>query len=951
MRRVVPVVVAVGALVAAALAVSGSAGATGQPAPGDRRPDTGKLSARLAALARAAGGRAAPAGLPVTNLPSARSGGVRSLDDGRVVVDVDVYPERFAGAVQVLAAAGADVRAVSGDAFHTVTVAVPVRRLEGLAGLDVVRNVSEVVTPVRRACAPVVSEGDVQLKANQARSTYGFDGSGITVGILSDSFDRAQGEATSPADDVAAGDLPGAANPCGRTTPVTVLADNAPTDPDSPNQDEGRAMAQIVHDLAPGAGISFATAFVSETSFANNITALANAGAKVMVDDVTYYTEPFYQDGPVAVSVNNARANGVSYFAAAGNSNVVLGGADVGSYEALAYRGATCPALFVGYLDCHNFTTAGTDATYQMTVPSGKTLLLDLQWAQPRGGVTTDYDICILDAGSGTALGCGVDDNAGAGGTQRPFELAGWENAGANSRVVNVVVGRFSGAGVRFKWIHGGDDPSSVEYSTTSGTDIFGPTVWGHSGATGAVSVGAVPYNNAAVVEPYSSRGPMTYLFDPVPSTTALASPVVVAKPDLAATDCVQNSFFPPGSPPPHRFCGTSAAAPHAAAAGALLLDAQGSLTPAQVGSALRTTALAVGTAPASAVGAGLIDARAALGTLAAAPAFTSASAVTFTAGVTGSFLVTASGVPRPTITLTGGTLPSGVSYNTVTGTLSGSPAAGTTGSYVLTFTAANGVGAPVSQTFTLTVSETAPAASIGDAAVQEGAAGTTANLTFTVTLTAVSAGGASVRYATANGTATAPGDYTTTAGTLTIPAGQRTGTINVPVVGDGAAEGAETLSVTLTDPVGVTLADATGVGTIVDDDAPSVPARNGYWLVASDGGIFAFGDARFFGSTGAIKLAQPIVGMAPSPSGNGYWLVASDGGIFAFGDARFAGSTGAIKLNRPIVGMAPSVSGNGYRLVASDGGIFAFGDATFLGSTGALTLARPVVGIGVVGR
>ncbi|MDP9403790.1 MAG: hypothetical protein M3P85_10810 [Actinomycetota bacterium] len=123
-------------------------------------------------------------------------------------------------------------------------------------------------------------------------------------------------------------------------------------------------------------------------------------------------------------------------------------------------------------------------------------------------------------------------------------------------------------------------------------------------------------------------------------------------------------------------------------------------------------------------------------------------------------------------------------------------------------------------------------------------------------------------------------------------------------------------------------------------------PSGNGYWMVASDGGVFAFGDARFFGSTGSIRLNQPVVGMAATPSGNGYWLVARDGGIFAFGDARFAGSTGAVRLNQPVVGMAAAPSGNGYWLVASDGGIFAFGDARFAGSTGAIQLNQPVVGM-----
>jgi hypothetical protein len=119
-----------------------------------------------------------------------------------------------------------------------------------------------------------------------------------------------------------------------------------------------------------------------------------------------------------------------------------------------------------------------------------------------------------------------------------------------------------------------------------------------------------------------------------------------------------------------------------------------------------------------------------------------------------------------------------------------------------------------------------------------------------------------------------------------------------------------------------------------------------GYWEVASDGGIFAFGDAIFHGSTGAIHLNQPIVGMAATPDGGGYWLVASDGGIFAFGDAGFYGSTGAMQLNKPIVGMAATPDGGGYWLVASDGGIFSFGDAKFYGSTGAMALNKPVVGM-----
>ena len=123
-------------------------------------------------------------------------------------------------------------------------------------------------------------------------------------------------------------------------------------------------------------------------------------------------------------------------------------------------------------------------------------------------------------------------------------------------------------------------------------------------------------------------------------------------------------------------------------------------------------------------------------------------------------------------------------------------------------------------------------------------------------------------------------------------------------------------------------------------------PDGRGYWLVASDGGIFNYGDAVFYGSTGAVHLNQPIVGMAPTGSGHGYWLVASDGGIFSYGNAAFHGSTGSLHLNRPIVGMAPTGDGTGYWLVASDGGIFNYGDAAFDGSTGAIHLNQPIVGV-----
>ncbi|HEV2369746.1 MAG TPA: hypothetical protein VGR90_07710 [Acidimicrobiales bacterium] len=123
-------------------------------------------------------------------------------------------------------------------------------------------------------------------------------------------------------------------------------------------------------------------------------------------------------------------------------------------------------------------------------------------------------------------------------------------------------------------------------------------------------------------------------------------------------------------------------------------------------------------------------------------------------------------------------------------------------------------------------------------------------------------------------------------------------------------------------------------------------PDDGGYWLVARDGGIFTYGDAWYLGSTGGMHLNQPIVGMAAARDGNGYWLVASDGGIFSFGSAAFHGSAGAIPLNQPIVGMAATPDGGGYWLVARDGGIFTYGDAGYFGSTGGMHLNQPIVGM-----
>ncbi|HXW39021.1 MAG TPA: MBG domain-containing protein, partial [Acidimicrobiales bacterium] len=127
---------------------------------------------------------------------------------------------------------------------------------------------------------------------------------------------------------------------------------------------------------------------------------------------------------------------------------------------------------------------------------------------------------------------------------------------------------------------------------------------------------------------------------------------------------------------------------------------------------------------------------------------------------------------------------------------------------------------------------------------------------------------------------------------------------------------------------------------------AAFTPLHGGYWLVASDGGVFSFGDAGYYGSTGGMVLNRPVVGMAPTPDGGGYWLVASDGGVFAFGDAGYDGSTGGLDIGQPVVGMAADPSGQGYWLTTATGAVFPFGQATFEGSLRFLDLGFPIVGI-----
>lgn len=576
----------------------------------------------------------------------------RLLRDGDRVLAYARFDRGALAGVDALRAAGAQVVDASAR-YQTVTVAVKPGRLDDLAAVARVANVTPVhppivsgagsAGPISSAVIPcfgaATSEGDLQLNAMEARDGFEVDGSGVKVGILSDSFNRDVGADTRAPTDILSGDLPGAENPCGHTAPVQILDDT-----EAGGEDEGRAMAQIVHDLAPGAEIAFASAFGGELSFAENIGKLSEAGAAVIADDVFYTEEPFFQDGPVAVAVDEAVKGGATYLSAAGNDNLIDGlGRDIGSWEAPAFRDSgNCPAAIITLSEeieeengpgtglepshCMDFNPgAPSDNTFGITVEKGETLVLDLQWAEAWEEVGSDLDAYLLSAG-GKLIQLSVEDNSSPLGTQKPLEELEWDNNTGTATTVQLAINRYSGSKatpLKFALLENGGGVSGIEYPKSSGGDTVGPTIFGHSGTADALSIGAAPYFDSNAPEDYSSHGPVTHYFEPVEGTTPaepLGAPEVVPKPDVTATDGGANTFFGACQSHVWRFYGTSAAAPHAAAVAALALDAKPGASPASVGEALRKTAAPMGVFPPEAVGAGLVDAPKAIAELTETP-------------------------------------------------------------------------------------------------------------------------------------------------------------------------------------------------------------------------------------------------------------------------------------------------------------------------------------------
>ena len=548
--------------------------------------------------------------------------------DGAVLVHVRVEDGMRATVVR-------DLESLRGvevvhETTQILTAHVPVDLLDEAAAVDGVRSVFESLEPEVR-CGTRVTEGDAIMDADDARSTFGVDGSGVTVGVLSDSFDQAAGTATTAAGDVATGDLPGTGSPCGSTTDVVIDSTNT----SGASIDEGRAMAQIVHDLAPGADIVFGSAVNGLFDFADQVRALRGLGADVIVDDIGYFAEPFFQQGPVGDAVEEVVADGASYVSAIGNDRNTDLGTDQSSYETPAFRSTPCAGLVLPepWLSqgstCHDFNGGpGVDPAWTFTVPPSGNFTLDFQWNEPWLGIDNDFDLFAFDM-AGNVIDASINDNFAAG---IPFELLDLSDE-APGTTFQIAIVRFPetpgqpipGASPRMRWLHLRSDFTSSEYTSPTGPDsIGGGYAYGHPVAPSAIGVGAAPYFSPTTPEPFSSRGPATYYWGPVGDMTgpapALGTPQVVPKPDVAGIDGGANTFFGQQDlSGTWRFFGTSAAAPHVAAVLALMREANPTLSEADLRLMLEDTANPLATGDPTQWGAGLVDADAAVGAAVAA--------------------------------------------------------------------------------------------------------------------------------------------------------------------------------------------------------------------------------------------------------------------------------------------------------------------------------------------
>jgi Subtilase family len=580
------------------------------------------------------------------------------------------------------------------------------------------------------------TEGDVVHRADLARNTFGANGTGIKVGILSDSFNLLGGAAAN----ITAGDLPAAG--------VTVLQDS------SSGNDEGRAIAQIIHDLAPNAQLYFATAFGGPANFAQNIRNLRAVGCDIIVDDVGYFNESPFQDGIIAQAVNDVTASGALYFSSAGNQ----GNFDYGTSS--TWEGDFVDGGTVGVPGPTTIPSSGTFHDFGGTIFNtvaigGGGRRLDLFWSDPLGASSNDYDVYVLDPTGANVVAASTNIQSGF---QNPYEAINSIFPGQQ-----LVIVKYAGDN---RFLHMDIGRGVLTISTPG-------QIRGHAAAVNAFSVAAVDAANAYPspfsagpanpIENFSSDGPRRIFYNAdgsaiTPSDFSSSGGTVRQKPDIAAADCISTSVTPTFL----TFCGTSAAAPHAAAIAALIKSYQPSLTPTQVRSLLTSTALDIEDSGVDRnSGYGIVDAFSAL------QAVTTISGLSPASGPVGSSVVITGANFTGATTVKFNGVAASFTINSPTQITATVPAGAITGTIVVT--APNGTATSPSA-FTVTA---AVAPTISDFTPVTGPVGTSVVITgtnFTGT-TVVSFNGIPATSFTVN---------SPTQITATVPAGATTGSIAV---------------------------------------------------------------------------------------------------------------------------------------------------------------------------
>jgi large repetitive protein len=474
----------------------------------------------------------------------------------------------------------------------------PINDLPAIAEMAQTQSGEVAYTPIAYASnyqGIAYNEAETSMFADVARTEFNVDGTGVTIGVLSTSVNQYQGGLS---ESYGTGDL----NP---NNPVNVIQD----DPGDPT-DEGRAMLENIHDIAPGANLQFATATLNELSFASNIEALQKAGSNIIVDDVGYFDEPMFQDGVVAQAVNTVVGEGVTYFSSAGNE-----GPDSGYLS--TFRPSTGNITNIGAGTFMNFNPNGgtnLELPITTTIPNASlTFEFDqpYQFYQPAGStgvVTSQVNVYIIDATTGAVVwGNGANPNQNNVATEQPLQIATIPAAGSYFLAVQVVSGANPG---HIEFVGNNDTNGALnvsqEYASAGGTSY--PSSYGHATAANTIGVGATPWwapspylgQNPLQNEPFSSSGPALTVFNV--NGVPLSSPVTVDNPTITAPDGGNTSFFSPGQiintsdPAPGQpatatnlsqdlpsFFGTSSAAPNAAAVAALMLQEVPTLTPAEI--------------------------------------------------------------------------------------------------------------------------------------------------------------------------------------------------------------------------------------------------------------------------------------------------------------------------------------------------------------------------------